>query len=288
MTSVAEHFVTVSDDVELYVRDEGAGERAIVFITGWSCTHDFFVHQFGAFSASYRTIFYDPRGAGRSSTSLGGNNYARHGEDLARLLDRLNVMECVLAPWSYGNHAALNYIAANGLGRVRGYLNIDSSPKPMSSDAHAWRDGGPDELAGYYQAVRDGQRDFFAGYADAMVSRPLTDAERNWIVRHAASVDPFAAAATFADGHFSDGRDAFIAAARSVAAMVMVNEASAPAAKAWLDDHAPEADVEVYPSHMLFWEFPERFNEQCLEFCARAFGDKKPKKKTGLGFLTRR
>lgn len=290
MARVEEKFVTLSEDLDIFVRSEGDGERAIVFIPGWSCTHDFFENQFAAFANAYRTIFYDPRGAGRSSATLGGNNYLRHGEDLKRLLDALGVSECVLAAWSYGNHAVLNYFRSFGSDRVKGYVDIDSSPKPMSADERDWRDGSPDELSAYYQMIRNGQREFFVGYADAMVSRPLTDEERNWIVRNAATVSPFVAAATFADGHFSDGREIFADVSNAVATMACVNEESAPAARRWLETNAPQTQIEVFPSHMMFWEFPDRFNELFLEFCARAFGNKGGAKRSGgrLGFLTRR
>jgi len=254
-----ERYVPVEGGVELYARLVGSGPT-LVFTPGWSFSHDIFIRQMEALPARYRCLFYDPRGQGRSTAGLIGNSYTQHGRDLAALLDAFGLDEVVLVSWSYGVFAAYSYVRQFGCGKVKGFVCIDEPPKPMSWEPGAWAEGSPEVLGEYLRAVQDGQRPFLQDYAGYMVNRPLSDAERQWIVEQGTRTPAYVAAALFADGHFSDYTGEARLLDASVACLTFLREDWSSAAQAWIDGSTPNTRTTVLPSHLMFWEYPEQFN----------------------------
>ena len=67
-------FLTLSDNTSLYYEEVGNGQP-IIFIPGWTATHQFFSKQVSYFSSKYRVITFDPRGQGLSPATLNNNDY---------------------------------------------------------------------------------------------------------------------------------------------------------------------------------------------------------------------
>ena len=101
MSEVAGQFVEVDPGIELFVQDVGAGVP-IVFIPGWTFTAEVFSKQVEHFSKTNRVIVIDPRSHGRSTTAMHGNEYITHGRDLAKVLEKLELENIILAGWSCG------------------------------------------------------------------------------------------------------------------------------------------------------------------------------------------
>lgn len=258
--------VTVSDGVEIHYELLGSGSTTLVFTPGWSFPHDVFVHQMASLPERYRCLFYDPRGQGRSTVGLLGNNYTQHGHDLAALLDALGLDDVILVSWSYGVLAAYSFVRHFGSSKVRGFVCVDEPAKPMSGEPGDWCEGAPEVLGELLRAVQPGQRAFLSDYAQHMVARPLTVEEQAWIVDMGCRTPAHAAAALFADGHFSD----YISEAReldlSVPCMTFVRAEVTCAAMNWLAANTPRTRVEVLPSHMMFWEDSAKFNALLSDF----------------------
>ena len=68
------------------------------------------VQQVEHFAADYRVIAIDPRGQGYSSKTMDGNDYLTHGQDLAALIDTLDLKDAVLIGWSTDNLDTWSYI----------------------------------------------------------------------------------------------------------------------------------------------------------------------------------
>jgi pimeloyl-ACP methyl ester carboxylesterase len=123
-------YIEVEPGVELYYEDYGQG-TPLLFVPGWTFTGEVFEHQVAHFAATHRVIVVDPRGQGRSSVTLHGNDYATHGADLAKLIKALELRDVVLVGWSFGLSGRLGLCAAGGPRRAQG----DGGHRPFAQAA---------------------------------------------------------------------------------------------------------------------------------------------------------
>jgi pimeloyl-ACP methyl ester carboxylesterase len=84
-------FIEAQDGTKLHVKDTGTG-RPVVLIHGWPLTGDMFEYQtLALLESGYRVITYDRRGFGQSGHPLLGYDYDTFADDLAAVLDGLDV-----------------------------------------------------------------------------------------------------------------------------------------------------------------------------------------------------
>lgn len=109
---------TTRDGTEIYYKDWGTGQP-IIFSHGWPLDADMWDAQM-LFLAShgYRCIAYDRRGFGRSSQPWEGYDYDTFADDLAELIEKLDLNEVVLVGFSMGGGDAVRYITRKGGNRV--------------------------------------------------------------------------------------------------------------------------------------------------------------------------
>lgn len=116
----------------LYYESLGSGD-AIVLIHGNIGDRRHWEKQFEALAADYRVIRYDVRGYGRSSLPREDESYS-NVEDLAALLDQLNIPRAHLVGWSMGSGIAVDFALAHpertrSLIPVGPWVNSYSSPE---------------------------------------------------------------------------------------------------------------------------------------------------------------
>ena len=117
--------VRSSDGVRLCVRTRGPQEApAILFIHGFSQSHLAWRRQFDdELADEFRLVAYDLRGHGWSDKPDDAQAYSesrRWADDVAAVLDALDLRRAVLVGWSYGGRIILDYVAAYGTGRIAG------------------------------------------------------------------------------------------------------------------------------------------------------------------------
>ncbi|MFD7160437.1 alpha/beta fold hydrolase [Kribbella sp. NPDC059898] len=106
-------------DVKLHVHDYGPPGRPVVLIHGWPLSGASWAHQVTALSsAGLRVITYDRRGFGRSDKPRSGYDYDTLTDDLAGLLDRLDLWEVSLIGFSMGGGEVARYVAKYGESRL--------------------------------------------------------------------------------------------------------------------------------------------------------------------------
>jgi pimeloyl-ACP methyl ester carboxylesterase len=115
--------VTGGGGVRLHVREWGnADGPPILFIHGWSQNHLCWDKQYeSALRDEFRLVAFDLRGHGMSEAPPGPEPYTDDGlwaDDLAAVIDRLDVERAVLVGWSYGAFVICDYIRAYGQDRV--------------------------------------------------------------------------------------------------------------------------------------------------------------------------
>jgi non-heme chloroperoxidase len=112
------NMITTRDGTQLYYKDWGSGQP-IVFSHGWPLSSDAWEDQM-MFLANqgYRTIAHDRRGHGRSSQPWTGNDMDTYADDLAELIEKLDLKDIVLVGHSTGGGEVTRYIGRHGTGRV--------------------------------------------------------------------------------------------------------------------------------------------------------------------------
>lgn len=124
-------FVKTKDGAEIFYKDWGTG-TPVLFSHGWPLNGDawdpqmlFLVQQ------GYRVIAHDRRGHGRSSQTANGNDMDTYADDLAAVIEHLDLKDAVLVGHSTGGGEVAHYIGRHGTKRVAKAVLIGAVPPIM-------------------------------------------------------------------------------------------------------------------------------------------------------------
>ena len=124
-------FITTKDGTQIYYNDWGTGQP-VVFSHGWPLSADAFEDQmFFLASRGYRCIGHDRRGHGRSSQPWHGNDLDTYADDLAELVQQLDLRDAIHVGHSTGGGEVTRYIGRHGTGRVSRAVLIGAIPPVM-------------------------------------------------------------------------------------------------------------------------------------------------------------
>src|SRR5262245_27218479 len=129
------HTITVVDGAEIYYKEWGTGQP-VVFSHGWPLSADAWEDQmFFLASRGYRCIAHDRRGHGRSSQPWNGNDMDTYADDLAALVEALDLTNAVHVGHSTGGGEVARYIGRHGTKRVAKAVLISAIPPLMLKTA---------------------------------------------------------------------------------------------------------------------------------------------------------
>jgi non-heme chloroperoxidase len=181
--------ITTKDGTEIYYKDWGKGP-AVTFSHGWPLNADawdgqmLFLVQNG-----FRAIAHDRRGHGRSSQASSGNDMNGYADDLAAVIEALDLHDVTLVGHSTGGGEVARYIGRHGTARVAKAVLIAAVP-PIMLKTPANPEGLPIEVfdgirAGLVrdrsQFYRDLAIQFYgANRPEAKVSQGLLDQFWTW------------------------------------------------------------------------------------------------------------
>src|SRR4051812_23287573 len=129
--------ITVRDGTQIYYKDWGSGQP-VVFSHGWPLNSDAWELQM-MFLASqgYRCVAHDRRGHGRSSQPWTGNDMDTYADDLATVIEALDLRDIVLVGHSTGGGEVTRYIGRHGTSRVAKAILVDAvTPLMLKTDAN--------------------------------------------------------------------------------------------------------------------------------------------------------
>jgi non-heme chloroperoxidase len=272
-SDVSERMVALPTGVSLRVLSRGQG-RPLVLVPGWTCTADFFAHQFAGLADDFQVISYDPRGHGGSDKPLTGNTFRQRGADLNALLGQLGLDKPILLGWSFGAYDVLSYVRDCGTGSLGGVIICDETPK-CPADPNNPSDWGeapltPDGMPALLRLVIDDRVGFWTWYAKYMVGLPEETPDDHpdvvRIVELGMQAPEHVGVATIADGVSTDLSEAAATAAANIPTMLMARHDWADEAKRWMDEHMPGASFDTMDHHMGFVTNPEGFNQSIRSF----------------------
>ena len=119
-------------DVNVHVEDSGGEGRPVVLIHGWPLSGRSWKAQVPALrAAGHRVITYDRRGFGQSDKPGTGYGYDTLADDLAGLLEALDLRDVTLVGFSMGGGEVARYVANHGQDRLRSVVSAAAVPPMM-------------------------------------------------------------------------------------------------------------------------------------------------------------
>jgi non-heme chloroperoxidase len=127
--------ITVKDGTTIYYKDWGKGP-VVTFSHGWPLCSDAWDGQMLFLSQNgFRVVAHDRRGHGRSSQASSGNDMNGYADDLAAVLETLDLNEATLVGHSTGGGEVARYIGRQGTKRVAAAVLIAAVPPIMVKSA---------------------------------------------------------------------------------------------------------------------------------------------------------
>jgi non-heme chloroperoxidase len=175
-------FIETDDGTLLFHKDWGTG-RPVLFLHSWSVHSDMWDYQMVALRQSgLRLIAYDRRGHGRSSQPGGGYDFDTLADDLATVIDTLDLDRVTLVGHSMSCGEIIRYLTRHGAGRIARIALLGPTLPFMQRAAH-----NPDGIdpAVFYTWRSAWRKDFpqsLADIADAFFVPETSPAMRRWLL----------------------------------------------------------------------------------------------------------
>lgn len=157
--------ITVKDGTTIYYKDWGNGP-VVTFSHGWPLNSDAWDGQLLFFARNgFRVIAHDRRGHGRSGQPGSGNDMNGYAEDLAALIERLDLKEITMVGHSTGGGEVARYIGRYGTKRVASAVLIGAVP-PVVVKSAANPEGIPIEVFdGLRSSLTNDRSQFYKEFA---------------------------------------------------------------------------------------------------------------------------
>ena len=144
--------ITVKDGTTIYYKDWGEGP-VVTFSHGWPLNSDAWDGQMLFLAQNgFRVVAHDRRGHGRSSQASSGNDMNGYADDLAAVIEALDLKEVSLVGHSTGGGEVTRYIGRHGTKRVAAAVLIAAVPPIRFSPLPIRRDSRSKSLTDYVAA----------------------------------------------------------------------------------------------------------------------------------------
>lgn len=158
--------ITTKDGTRIFYKDWGKGQP-MLFSHGWPLTADAWDAQMAFFGAQgFRVIAHDRRSHGRSDQTWDGNDMDHYADDLAALIEALDLKDIILVGHSTGGGEVAHYVGRHGTARVAKVVFVGAVP-PLMLKTEANPGGLPIEV---FDGIRKGTFDNRAQFYKDLVT----------------------------------------------------------------------------------------------------------------------
>lgn len=188
-------YIAGSGGVQLHVKDSGRG-RPVVLIHGWPLTGDMFEFQtLALLETGYRVLTYDRRGFGQSGHPADGYDYDTFADDLAAILNELDLNGATLVGFSMGGGEIARYLSRHGADRIAKVALISSvvpyllktDDNPDGVDASVFADMKAQIRKDRFAFLQSFAKQF---YGVGLLSSPVSQGILDWSFVLAAMASP--------------------------------------------------------------------------------------------------
>ena len=157
--------ITTQDGTRIFYKDWGSG-KPVIFSHGWPLNADAWDAQMlFLVQKGFRVIAHDRRGHGRSDQPSQGNDMDTYADDLAALLDALDIQGATLVGHSTGGGEVAHYIGRHGTKRVARAVLIGAVPPIMLKTAANPKGLPMDVFDGIRKGVAENRSQFYRDLA---------------------------------------------------------------------------------------------------------------------------
>lgn len=170
---------TTNDGIQLHYYDTGEAKPVIVAIPGIGGSSQMWLDVMQLFKNDFRFIILDPRNQGLSQRTYQGQRISRHAQDLAELLQKLDLHDVIGIGNSMGAATLWSYISLYGSERLRAIVDLDQPPKMIRDQT--WQYGFKELTWDNYPEYLkiDFGNAFYAHIDDEMFAKAKKEAEEH-------------------------------------------------------------------------------------------------------------
>ena len=260
-------YIDFSEDLSIHYYSNGHGQP-ILFVPGWTMTINAFRKNLPVLAKNFHVFALDLRSQGKTTKLSSGNSYSQHGQDLAVFIQAVGIRNVILAGWSTGVLSIYAYLEQFGFDNVSGFISIDMSPKPMKDNDDDWGSASKPMIEQIQASIMSPDQSAFIREfaATHFLMEQAEDIFLDEIVAQSMNTPATVAASLFADGNLCDYSAIARKTAEKMPVLHIVSESNAGAAQKWISNNTPNVEVQILGSHMMFWEYPDLFNQSVTRF----------------------
>jgi non-heme chloroperoxidase len=144
-------YIATRDGQGMFYKDWGSG-KPVVFLGAWGLPSDMWQYQMTPLSEQgLRCVAYDRRGHGRSSHAGTGYDYDTLADDLAAVLDTLDLRDVMLVGMSMATGEMVRYLTRHGAGRIARLVFVGTAATPFPMKSADNPEGIPAERFEYFR-----------------------------------------------------------------------------------------------------------------------------------------
>ena len=182
----------------------------------------------------------------------------------------MGLKDIVLIGWSTGNLDTWSYVQQFGKDNLRGVVTIDMSPLPLSPDPKWWTEGTIEELSQVATQVltsSQGCREFFSEYATGvMIQHKMKPDELEYLLDISGRTPYWICRQLFCDAVFSNYLEIAKDVGATLPSLMFIAEHWQDIAKPFVEAQLPGYDTYVMGGHLMFYEYPEKWNRVLEDF----------------------
>ena len=253
-------YILPPDEVPIYYEEAGQGKN-ILLIHGGAANTNFWKKQIPELSRHFRVVAYDLRGHGSSGKIDEGNNLTQYGQDMAHLMETLDMEDVVVVGWSLGTAVLFSYVRQFGVERLAGFVDIDQPAKRFV----------PEER---FRKLTDGIKSHkFRTHRQRILSffsAPPPEEELYWMTCEMMKTPTGVYLSIIQDSYQTDFEPVLSQVTIPTLNCIPDKNPSDPK----LAESMPDARTVVFENsgHLLFWEHPEKFNRFLTDFVEEVTG----------------